>query len=129
MFVTQLDECQEYEFDTPYTRRARVIFDQENLPDAAVSMIEIVMREGEYGPVHVHENAVEVYYCTGGRGTTTVNGEEVVLTKGTILYVHPGEKHQTFNAGPEDFRIVCFFAPAVSWAITRRQRKIEPIRD
>lgn len=129
MFVTQINECQEYEFAAPHTRRARVIFDQENLTGAAASMIEIVMREGEFGPEHMHDDAVEVYYCTGGRGTTTVDGREVVLTEGTVLYVHPGERHQTFNAGPEDFRIVCFFTPAVSWAITREQRKIEPIRD
>ena len=66
---------------------------------------------------HVHE---EFQYVIEGSGTWTLNGKEVPLQKGDLMYAKPGDLHGIANTGTEPLR---FFV--VKW-ISKGGEKAAP---
>ena len=44
--------------------------------------------------LHYHERTDEVYYVIAGRGTMVLDGEEVELHEGVVVYVPRGVRHK-----------------------------------
>src|SRR4029077_8876789 len=44
--------------------------------------------------LHYHERTDEFYYVISGRGTMTLDGEEIELHPGVVVYVPRGVKHK-----------------------------------
>lgn len=65
--------------------------------DAPVSCLKrvshIVLEQGATASAHTHPGSYEVFYCARGALTFSVMGEPVLLRKGHLLVVEPGEEH------------------------------------
>ncbi len=44
--------------------------------------------------LHYHERTDEIYYVIAGRGTMVLDGEEVELHEGVVVYVPRGTRHK-----------------------------------
>jgi mannose-6-phosphate isomerase-like protein (cupin superfamily) len=44
--------------------------------------------------LHYHEKTDEVYYVIGGEGTMVLDGEEIELHEGVVVYVPRGVRHK-----------------------------------
>jgi quercetin dioxygenase-like cupin family protein len=42
---------------------------------------------------HAHADGAEVFYCIRGKAAFSINGETVVIMKGHLLIIEPGELH------------------------------------
>ena len=52
---------------------------------------------------HDHE---EYYYILSGRGTITLDGQQVAVGPGDVTAVYPGGSHGLENTGTEDMRVI-----------------------
>jgi quercetin dioxygenase-like cupin family protein len=62
-------------------------------------------------PAHSHPNGEEVIYITAGSGRVLVDGEVSPVRVGTTVLFHRGAVHMLHNTGPDEMKVVCFFAP------------------
>lgn len=60
------------------------------------------------GELHYHKRTEEIYYVVEGQGVLELDGEQVVLTVGTAVYIPPGVRHRGWG----DFRAVIVTTPA-----------------
>ncbi|MFZ5944743.1 MAG: cupin domain-containing protein [Bacillota bacterium] len=104
----------EYKAPEPYTRYAKIFFDDVTIPGAHMSIGLFRFEPGQKGPKHVHEEEVEVYYCLKGKGVVVVDQEEFVLEPNSALYIPPKAYHETKNISEEDFEFLGIFAPAIN---------------
>lgn len=56
-------------------------------------------------PPHLHPDE-EVQYVISGRGTWHLNGRDVPLEPGDLMYTRPGDLHGIANTGPEPLRFL-----------------------
>ena len=55
--------------------------------------------------LHYHERTDEIYYVISGKGTMTLDGEEVELHTGVVVYVPRGVRHKA--TGDLTVLVVC----------------------
>lgn len=115
--VTKLPE---YKAPSPFTRYARILFDNKVIAKTPISMAIFRFEPGQIGPKHRHETEVEVYFCLEGRGKVIVDGIEHVLTPNTALYIEPQKDHETHNVGDKDFVFLAVFGPCVNFDFIRK---------
>jgi mannose-6-phosphate isomerase-like protein (cupin superfamily) len=68
---------------------------------------------GEGLDTDIHPESEEVYYVTSGKGTVYIGKEkkEVIIERGTVLYIPPKVIHASKNTGTEKLEITFFVAP------------------
>lgn len=66
----------------------RCLIEQKDGAAAEVHQVEI--RDAK---LHYHERTDEVYYVISGEGTMRLDGEEVALRPGVVVYVPRGVRH------------------------------------
>jgi mannose-6-phosphate isomerase-like protein (cupin superfamily) len=59
---------------------------------------------------HHHRECTEVYYILEGKGKMELNGEEIEVTPGTIVYIEPYTWHRLWSE--EGVRTIVFGVPA-----------------
>ena len=70
---------------------------------------------GSQVPYHYHRDRESVIIAISGEATEIVEGEEIPIQEGDILFLSAGEKHMTVNRTERDFRYLEFFTyPPVS---------------
>lgn len=69
-----------------------------------------MLKPGARGPELVQGNVDQLLYVIRGSGSAIVNGEEILLTNESVLWLDPGEQYQ-FVAGEEDLEILQGYAP------------------
>ena len=67
----------------------RCLIEQKDGVAAEVHHVEI--RDAK---LHYHERTDEVYYIIAGEGTMTLDGEEIELHTGVVVYVPRGVRHK-----------------------------------
>src|SRR6516162_2984944 len=55
---------------------------------------EVLQAEIQDAKLHYHERTDEFYYVISGQGTMILDGEEIELHKGVVVYVPRGVKHK-----------------------------------
>lgn len=65
---------------------------------------------GEIGE-EVHEESDQVLYLVAGNGKVVLNDEESDYSKGDIVLVRAGTKHNFINTGSEDLKIITTYSP------------------
>jgi mannose-6-phosphate isomerase-like protein (cupin superfamily) len=60
--------------------------------DGAAGEVHLVQIQD--AKLHYHERTDEFYYVAAGRGTMTLDGEEVELHPGVVVYVPRGVRHK-----------------------------------
>lgn len=114
MYVTDISKVDTHRSEPPHIRDGRVVFDETIIPDAKMGLYHLRFEPSGSSTKHVHMAEVEVFYCLKGRGRTVIAGKEISLEPGKVVYIHPGEDHQTFCAGDEPFEMLCIFTPPQS---------------
>jgi mannose-6-phosphate isomerase-like protein (cupin superfamily) len=109
----QLSEIPEKVSPKPFSRYAKVILDQNVIPETPMSLGFFRFAPGQTGPKHLHENEVEIYITIKGHGEVTVGDETFAMHPGTIVYVQPQVEHQTKNTGNVDMEFYGVFSPSV----------------
>lgn len=66
----------------------------------------------EGGPENKHE-ADQWLYVIAGRGIAIVEGQTVLLKRGTLLQIAEGETHEIRNTGKTDLRTLNFYTPVI----------------
>src|SRR5262245_1252101 len=66
----------------------------------------IVLRPGERGRIHRHDQQEEVYLVLEGRLSLLVEREEETLEKGDLIRVAPEVRRQLVNRGPDDVALL-----------------------
>lgn len=74
----------------------------------------IIYPPGASGAEHHHEGAEHFQFITQGHGTAVVEGEEIELAAGDLLYNFENELHRFYNATAADMIFVEFFVPGES---------------
>ena len=70
---------------------------------------------GSQVPYHYHNNRESIIIVISGEATEIIEGKEIPIKAGDVLYIPPGEKHTTVNKSKKDFRYLEFFTcPPVS---------------
>jgi uncharacterized cupin superfamily protein len=69
----------------------------------------LVIPGGEGGKYHVHEKGEHIIFILGGEGIELVEGEEIPVKAGDILFVPAGVKHTTLNRSKDELRYIGFF--------------------
>ena len=70
---------------------------------------------GSQVPYHYHRHRESIIVIISGEATEIVEGNEIPIKAGDILFIPAGEKHTTVNRSTKDFRYLEFFtSPPVS---------------
>jgi quercetin dioxygenase-like cupin family protein len=64
---------------------------------------------GTQVPYHYHNNRESVIVAISGEATEVIEGREIPIKAGDILFIPAGEKHTTINRSDRDFRYLEFF--------------------
>src|SRR5262245_7009169 len=67
----------------------RCLVEEKDGAPAEVCQVEI-----HDARLHYHERTDEFYYVIDGQGTMTLDGEEIELHKGVVVYVPRGVRHR-----------------------------------
>ena len=62
-------------------------------------------------PYHYHEKRESIIIVISGEATEIVEGKEIPIKAGDVLYIPPGEKHTTMNRSGKGIRYLEFFTP------------------
>ena len=60
---------------------------------------------------HYHKECTEVYYILEGRGKMEMNGDEIDIAPGMVLYIEPYTRHRLWS--PQGVRTIVFGVPAL----------------
>lgn len=80
---------------TPWTEtcgQIRCLVEQKDGAAAEVHHVEITDAK-----LHYHERTDEFYYVIDGQGTMTLDGEEIELHKGVVVYIPRGVRHKAWG--------------------------------
>ncbi len=58
---------------------------------------------------HYHEHRDSVLIALSGQATEIVEGREIQISAGDVLYIPPGERHGIMNNSGSEFRYLEFF--------------------
>ena len=64
---------------------------------------------GSQVPYHYHNNRESIIIVISGEATEVVEGKEIPIKAGDILFIPAGEKHAMINGSNQDFRYLEFF--------------------
>lgn len=64
---------------------------------------------GTQVPYHFHRRRESVIVVLRGEATQVVDGKEMQIAAGDVLYIPAGEKHMTINRSRQDFRYLEIF--------------------
>ena len=70
----------------------RCLVEEKDEAAAEVQMVEI-----HDAKLHYHEKTDEFYYVIDGHGKMVLDGEEIELHKGVVVYVPRGVKHKAWG--------------------------------
>ncbi len=114
-YIIDASEIPWREAPPPYSRFAKAIYSGiENPGGAQISLGIFRFKPGKYSAPHVHDNEVEIYFTTAGRGKVVIGGRDYEVKPGTIAYIPPGVEHQPVNDGDGDWEFLAIFSPAVN---------------
>lgn len=68
-----------------------------------------LLSPGNQVPYHYHQNRESVIVVISGEAIEVIEGEEMVIKKGDIIFIPSGQKHMTINRSDQDFRYLEFF--------------------
>jgi oxalate decarboxylase/phosphoglucose isomerase-like protein (cupin superfamily) len=64
---------------------------------------------GSQVPYHYHNNRESIIIVISGEATEIIEGEEIPIKAGDVIYIPTREKHMTLNRSDKDFRYLEFF--------------------
>ena len=71
--------------------------------------IFVILVPGSGPPYHYHEKRESVIVAISGEATEILEGKEMPIKAGDVIYIPAGEKHTTVNRSGGEFRYLEFF--------------------
>ncbi len=68
-----------------------------------------VLPPGSPANYHYHNDRDSIIFVLSGEAIEIVEGREVPITAGDVIYIPPGEKHGVANRSKKEFRYLEFF--------------------
>jgi mannose-6-phosphate isomerase-like protein (cupin superfamily) len=65
---------------------------------------------GSQVPYHYHVKRESVIIAISGEAVEVIEGREFPIKAGDVLFIPPGEKHNTINRSNQDFRYLEFYS-------------------
>jgi quercetin dioxygenase-like cupin family protein len=116
--LARVDWTTEPVLDSEHDARRRIYLASTGLwGTEAVKGEMIVYPPGTSGAAHHHEGAEHFQYMVSGSGTAVLEGEEVELAQGDLLYNLENEEHWFANGTDTDMVFVEFFVPGRSTTV------------
>ena len=69
----------------------------------------IALNPGAQVPYHYHEKRESIIIAISGKATAIIEGKEVDIQAGEVLYIPAREKHMVINRTDHEFRSLEFF--------------------
>jgi mannose-6-phosphate isomerase-like protein (cupin superfamily) len=83
---------------------------QGNTRSQAAEMV-IAPGDAEGDPRNRHRGADQWLFVVSGSGTAHVNGKRYPLSKGLLMLLEHGDRHEIKNTGTEQLRTLNFYVP------------------
>lgn len=90
--------------------RVQMLLDAETVGAGLAYLGQFVGEPGLAVPAHVHAESDEILYIRSGRGTMTVQGEDLTVTGGMIVRIPAGTEHAFVAEGDEPLTAVQVYA-------------------
>jgi quercetin dioxygenase-like cupin family protein len=68
-----------------------------------------LLSSGNQVPYHYHRNRESLILVIAGEAIEVIEGKEIPIQKGDLIFIPAGEKHMTVNRSKKDFRYLEFF--------------------
>ena len=68
-----------------------------------------ILAPGTSPPYHYHEKRESIIIAISGEAIEILEGKEIPIKAGDVLFIPPGEKHTTVNRSGGEFRYLEFF--------------------
>jgi oxalate decarboxylase/phosphoglucose isomerase-like protein (cupin superfamily) len=71
--------------------------------------IFVLLVPGSGPPYHYHQKRESIIVAISGEATEILEGKEIPIKAGDVIFIPPGEKHTTVNRSDREFRYLEFF--------------------
>jgi quercetin dioxygenase-like cupin family protein len=71
--------------------------------------IFVALVPGSGPPYHYHQKRESIIVAISGEATEILEGKEISIKAGDVIFIPPGEKHTTVNRSDREFRYLEFF--------------------
>jgi uncharacterized cupin superfamily protein len=68
-----------------------------------------LLSPGNQVPYHYHKNRESLILVIAGEAIEVIEGKEIPIREGDVIFIPAGEKHMTVNRSKKDFRYLEFF--------------------
>jgi quercetin dioxygenase-like cupin family protein len=93
---------------TPGERfRSEILSEDDKAND--LGGIFVILVPGSGPPYHYHEKRESVIVAISGEATEILEGKEIPIKAGDVIFIPPGERHTTLNRSSQEFRYLEFF--------------------
>jgi len=96
-------------------REYKILIDKKVVPQSSIAFANYHFDKSVAGSLHYHETETEVYYCLKGKGWIIIEGEKYILEPGSVIYIPPGAKHQTFSDDHSELEFLAIFTPPIDF--------------
>ncbi len=87
--------------------REEILTEENNAKD--LGGIFVVLVPGSGPPYHYHEKRESIIVAISGEATEILEGKEIPIKAGDVIFIPRREKHTTVNTSHQEFRYLEFF--------------------
>lgn len=87
--------------------RGEILTEENNAKD--LGGILVVLVPGSGPPYHYHEKRESIIVAISGEATEILEGKEIPIKAGDVIFIPRREKHTTVNTSHQEFRYLEFF--------------------
>ena len=87
--------------------RGEILTEENNAKD--LGGIFVVLVPGSGPPYHYHEKRESIIVVISGEATEILEGKEIPIKAGDVIFIPRREKHTTVNTSHQEFRYLEFF--------------------
>lgn len=107
MYVTSIDKVREYSLKKEGARGVKVKYLlQKGVGARKIQLRLFTIEVGGYTPLEKHAHEHEVYMLKG-KALVKGRSREVLVTRGSVIFIPSNEEHQFKNVGNEKVEFLC----------------------
>jgi len=108
MKIFKSEECIKMANPTPGAPYRPEILIKEHQAKNLGGMFGLLVASSQV-PYHYHNHRESIIMVFSGEATEVIEGQEMKIKAGDVLFIPAGEKHTTINRSNQDFRYLEFF--------------------
>lgn len=108
MKIFDIEECNKLETSTPDILSLQNILTIEQEAKDLGGIFGLIGPSGQV-PYHFHDKRESIIIVISGEAIEIIEGREITIKRGEVIFIPPGKKHMTINRTGRDFRYIEFF--------------------